>query len=154
MKNILDTKGRNNNEMKEILKLIPKVEEYIDRIVHRFVVDNFLKEYFEESFITTTYACIKNRGMHKATMEVQRTMKHCKIIWNNYYILKMDVRKYFDNIDKDILVNILKRKVTDRKLLWLLEEIIYSNCPKEERLNQSNIWLGIWDMLIMQTFIL
>lgn len=81
-------------------------------------------------------------------------MKHCKIIWNNYYILKMDVRKYFDNIDKDILVNILKRKVTDRKLLWLLEEIIYSNCPKEERLNQSNIWLGIWDMLIMQTFIL
>lgn len=105
---------------------------YIDRIVHRWVVDNFLKEYFEKSFIHHTYACIKNRGMHKACLDVQNAMKHCKIIWNNYYILKMDIRKYFDNINKDILFKILKRKISDKKLLWLLKEIIYSNCTKEE----------------------
>ena len=105
---------------------------YIDRIVHRWVVDNFLKEYFEKSFIYHTYACIKNRGMHKACLDVQKAMKHCKIIWNNYYILKMDIRKYFDNINKDILFKILKRKISDKKLLWLLKEIIYSNCTKEE----------------------
>ena len=105
---------------------------YIDRIVHRFVVDNFLKEYFEKSFIYHTYACIKNRGMHKACLDVQKAMRHCKIIWNDYYILKMDIRKYFDNINKDILFKILKRKVLDKKLLWLLQEIIYSNCTKEE----------------------
>lgn len=39
----------------------------------------------------------------------------------------MDVRKYFDNINKNILFEILKRKITDEKLLWLLKEIIYSN---------------------------
>ena len=38
---------------------------YIDRIVHRWYVDNFMKEYFIKSFITTSYACIENRGMHK-----------------------------------------------------------------------------------------
>ena len=32
---------------------------YIDRIVHRWIVDNFLKEYFEKTFISTSYACIK-----------------------------------------------------------------------------------------------
>ena len=105
---------------------------YIDRIVHRFVVDNFLKEYFEKCFIYHTYACIKNRGMHKACLDVQKAMKHCKNKWNEYYILKMDVRKYFDSINKDILFSILKRKITDKKLLWLLDEIIYSNCTKEE----------------------
>ena len=105
---------------------------YLDRIVHRWVVDNFLKEYFEKSFIFHTYACIKNRGMHKACINVQNTMKHCKRIWDNYYILKMDIRKYFDNINKDILFQILKRKITDKKLLWLLYKIIYSNCTKEE----------------------
>ncbi len=109
---------------------------YIDRIVHRWVVDNFLKQYFEKSFIFHTYACIKNRGMHKACIDVQNTMKHCKRIWDNYYILKMDIRKYFDHIDKDILFQILKRKITDKKLLWLLQEIIYSNCTKEELENQ------------------
>lgn len=105
---------------------------YIDRIVHRFVVDNFLKEYFEKSFIYHTYACIKNKGMHRACLDLQKTMKHCKNIWEEYYILKMDVRKYFDNINKDILFKILKRKIADNKLLWLLKEIIYSNCTKEE----------------------
>lgn len=39
----------------------------------------------------------------------------------------MDVKKYFDNINKDILYTILQRKIKDEKLLWLLKEIIYSN---------------------------
>lgn len=117
-----------------------KIEKsrYIDRIVHRFVVDNFLKEYFEKSFIYHTYACIQNRGMHKASLDVQKAMRHCKRIWGEYYILKMDIRKYFDNIDKDILFKILKRKITDKKLLWLLQEIIYSNCAKGKGLPIGN----------------
>ncbi len=98
----------------------------IDRIVHRFYVDNFMKPYFEKQFINTSYACIKNRGMHKACLDVQKTMKHCKNIWKNYYILKMDIRKFFDNIDKDILLKILERKIKDKKVLWLTKEIIYS----------------------------
>ena len=39
----------------------------------------------------------------------------------------MDIKKYFENINKDILYEIIKRKVSDEKLLWLLKEIIYSN---------------------------
>ncbi|MCI9039830.1 MAG: RNA-directed DNA polymerase [Clostridia bacterium] len=118
---------------------------YIDRIVHRWVVDNFLKEYFEKSFINQTYACIKNRGMHQASLDVQKAMKHCKRIWNNYYILKMDIRKYFDNIDKDILYSILNKKIKDKKLLWLLQEIIYSDCSKRksDNLKKANKGLPI-----------
>ncbi len=40
--------------------------------------------------------------MHKSAIYVQNTMKHCKIIWQEYYILKMDIAKYFDNINKKI----------------------------------------------------
>ena len=100
---------------------------YLDRIVHRWYVDNFMKEYFMKSFINTSYACIENRGMHKACLDVQNTMKHCKRIWNNYYIIKMDVSKYFQNIDKNVLYDILQRKIKDKKLLWLTREILYSN---------------------------
>ncbi len=100
---------------------------YIDRIVHRWYVDNFMKEYIMSSFIATSYACIENRGMHKACLDVQKAMKHCKRTWRNYYIIKMDVAKYFQNIDKSILYNILARKIKDKKLLWLTREILYSN---------------------------
>lgn len=110
-----------------------KVEasRYIDRVVHRWVADSFLKPYFETSFINTSYACIKNRGMHKAALDVKVAMKHCKNIWQEYYIIKMDVKKYFQNIDKDILINILKRKVKDKKLMNLLSKIIYSSNGKK-----------------------
>ena len=104
---------------------------YIDRIVHRWVVDNFLEAYFVPTFINTSYACLKKRGMHKACLDVQITMKHLERTWREYYILKMDVRKYFQNIDKDILYKILVRKIQDVKLLWLLKEIIYSNEGKK-----------------------
>ena len=108
------------------VRLIEK-SAYIDRIVHRWYVDNFMKEYFIKTFINTSYACLKDKGMHKACIDVQNTMKHCKRIWNNYYIIKMDVAKYFKNIDKTILYNILQRKIKDKKLLWLTREILYSN---------------------------
>lgn len=65
--------------------------------------------------------------MHKACLEVQRTMKHCKNIWEEYYILKMDIKKYFENINKNIVYEILQRKIKDKKVLWLTKEILYSN---------------------------
>ena len=105
-----------------------KIEKsrYIDRIVHRWVVDNFLEPAFVPQFVNTSFACLKNKGMHKACLYVQNTMKHCKNIWNEHYILKMDVSKYFDTIDKKILLKIIEKKIKDKKLLWLLNEILYA----------------------------
>ena len=42
----------------------------------------------------------EGRGMHKPCLDVHNTMKHLERTWKEYYILKMDVRKYFQNIDK------------------------------------------------------
>ena len=105
--------------------------KYIDRIVHRWIVDEFLNEYFVKTFISTTYACIKGRGMHKACLDVQKAMKHCEIIWREYYILKMDVKKYFESVDKDILYKIVSKKILDEKLLKAIKQIIYSTEGKK-----------------------
>ncbi len=99
---------------------------YTDRVVHQWYVENFIKPYFVPQFITTSYAGIENRGMHKASKDVQNAMRIAKKSWNEYYILKMDVTKYFQNIDKRILWDILKRKIKDKKLLWLTRTILLS----------------------------
>lgn len=105
-----------------------KIEKsrYIDRIVHRWLVDNFLQRAFVSQFIYSSFACIKDKGMHKAAFYVQKCMKSAKMKWGDYYILKTDVAKYFNNIDKQILLNILKRKIKDKKLIWLINEILYA----------------------------
>lgn len=105
-----------------------KIEKsrYIDRIVHRWLVDEFLIPTYVPTFINTSFACLKNKGMHMAAQYVQKAMKKAKLKWENYYILKMDVAKYFDSIDKAILLNILKRKIKDEKLMDLINKVIYS----------------------------
>ena len=107
---------------------IRKIEKskYIDRIVHRWVVDNFLEPAFVPQFIYNSYACIKGKGMHKAAIYVQNTMKHCMRIWTEYYILKMDIAKYFDNINKNILLKILEKKIKDKDLIWLIKQILFA----------------------------
>lgn len=100
--------------------------EYKDRVVHRWYVEKFIKPFFVPQFMATSYAGIEGRGMHKAPKDVQKAIRSAKSKWKNYYILKMDVTKYFQNIDKRILGEILKRKMKDKKLLWLTREILLS----------------------------
>ena len=75
--------------------------------------------------------------MHRACLYVQKTMQHCTRIWGEYYILKMDVAKYFDNINKEILLKIIQRKIKDPKIIWLIKEIIYSQ-KREKGLEIGN----------------
>ena len=107
---------------------VRKIEKskYIDRIVHRWVVDNFLEPAFVPTFMDSSFACLKGKGMHKSAIYVQNCMKKAKRKWKEYYILKMDVSKYFDSINKEILKNILKKKIKDEDLMWLIKEILYS----------------------------
>lgn len=103
-----------------------QVSRYIDRIVHRWIVDNFLDKYFMSTFISTSYACVKNKGMHNAVLDLQKAMRHCRRVWGEYYVLKMDVAKYFQNVNREILLEILERKIKDPKLLDLIYKIVYS----------------------------
>lgn len=122
---------------------VRKIEKsrYIDRIVHRWLVDNFLEPFYVPQLIHTTYACIKNRGMHRAALYVKDTMRKCKINWGEYYILKMDVAKYFDNINKKILLTILKRKIKDKDVLWLIQEILFAQ-KREKGIEIRKLYLS------------
>ena len=116
-----------------------KIEKsrYVDRIVHRWLVDNFLEPAFVPTFINKSFACLKDRGMHRAALYVRKCMKSALAKWGEYYVLKMDVAKYFDSIDKNILYKILQRKIKDEKLLWLVKEILFSQ-KREKGLEIGN----------------
>jgi hypothetical protein len=98
---------------KRLIRALP----YRDRIVHQWYVEEFIKPYFFPRFIKDTYACLDNRGSHKAVVHLQRYMRHMKVKYNDYYVLKCDVKKYFYSIDKSVLVSVLKRRIKDQKLI-------------------------------------
>ena len=78
-------------------------------------------------FIKDSYACIRDRGTHKAVDAIQKYMRMMKRKYQHYYILKCDIKKYFYTIDKNILYFIIERYISDNKLLSFTKRLIYDN---------------------------
>lgn len=93
-----------------------------DRITHHAVM-NVLESIFLSTFTKDTYSCIKKRGIHGASNSVKNSLKD---ISGTKYCLKFDIKKFYPSINHDILKKLLRKKIKDRDLLWLLDEIIDS----------------------------
>ena len=102
---------------------IYRLPYYPDRITHHAVM-NVLESVWTSIFITDTYSCIKNRGIHAAAIKLSSQLY--KDPTGTKYCLKLDIRKFYPSIDHLILKQIVRRKIKDIRLLILLDEIIDS----------------------------
>lgn len=98
---------------------------YVDRVVHQWYVEEFIKPYIVPKFIDSTFACLKERGTHKAVDEVSRQLRVFKRNYGDFWILKCDIKKFFYNIDPNILFKILKKYINDKKLLRFTHLLIF-----------------------------
>ena len=105
---------------------------YKDRIIHQWYVEEFIKPYIVPKFIPTTYACLTNKGTHKAVEEVSRQMRICQRNMGTFWILKCDIHKFFYNIHPYTLFEIMKRYISDYDLLHLTKIFIFNGDVNKE----------------------
>ncbi len=126
-------------------RLIFRLPYFPDRITHHAVM-NILEPLFVSTFTADTYSCIKRRGIHAAAYSLRRTLKD---ITGTQYCLKLDIRKFYPSVDHEILKQLLRRKIKDLDLLWLLDGIIDSadGLPIGNYLSQyfANFYLTYFD---------
>ncbi|MFA4872082.1 MAG: reverse transcriptase domain-containing protein, partial [Patescibacteria group bacterium] len=110
-----------------------------DRIVHHAVFKE-LCQIFDPSFIYHSYSSRIGKGTHLAVLNLEKALrKASKNYYQNVYILKCDIKKFFASIPHKKLLAIIKRKITDQKFLWLIEQVIDSfvspvdKIPERER---------------------
>lgn len=96
-----------------------------DRIVQQWYVEEFIKPIFVPKFIQNTYACLENRGVHKAVKKLNKYMYEYNKINSDFYVLKCDVSKFFYSINKQRLYEILNRYVKDKAFMKLTKDLIY-----------------------------
>lgn len=98
----------------------------LDRIVHHALY-RILYPIFDESFLFDSYSCRIDKGTHRA---VRRLETFTRKVSRNYtkpcFALKCDVRKFFDSVDHEILKLLIRKKVKDADVLWLLDNIVDS----------------------------
>ncbi len=122
---------------------------YKDRVVLMAICNNIIEPKFERRLIYDNVACRKQKG---TDFGIKRLEKFLHSYYREYgkegYILKCDVRKYFQSIDHEVLWNKLKRENFEEDELWILKLIIDSK-NKEAGVglpigNQTSQWFGLY----------
>lgn len=111
-----------------------------DRLLHHAIY-RILYPFFDRIFISDSFSCRLNKGTHKAINRF-RSFAH-QVSKNNArtcWVLKCDIRKFFENIDHEILMKILTDYIPDQNILWLLGQVINSFSSK------SNIGLPLGNL--------
>lgn len=131
-------------------RLVYCLPYFPDRITHHAIM-NVLEPILVSTLTRDTYSCIKGRGVYAAFNHLKTSLRDVK---STTYCLKLDIRKFYPSIDHDTLKQLLRKKIKDPNLLWLLDEIIDSapGIPIGNYLSQyfANFYLCYFDHWIKQ----
>lgn len=131
-------------------RIIFRLPYFPDRILHHAIM-NVLEPVFAACFTADTYSCIKGKGIHSAVEKLKESLSDVR---GTQYCLKMDIVKFYPNIDHAILKQLIRRKIKDDHLLWLLDGIIDSadGLPIGNYLSQyfANFYLTYFDHWIKE----
>lgn len=112
---------------KERVIIVPTMEELI--VQHNVV--NALKPMFCKGMYEHSYASLPGRGAHKGKQVIEKWIrtdaKNCK------YVLKMDIRHFFDTVPHDKLKAKLRKTIHDEKML----DLLFSNKKVLHRTRQA-----------------
>lgn len=116
-----------------------------DRIVQHAVF-NIVAPILHGSMIDDQYQAIKERGIHKCSMKIRKNIQDD---WRHtWFCLKIDVSKYFDNINRYKLYDMIKLKIKDRDTLNILYTMIF-DVPGDKGLP-----IGLFSSQILSVFYL
>ena len=130
-----------------------------DRLVHHAIY-RVLYPFFERTFIGDSYSCRLDKGTHRAINRF-RALAY-KVSQNNTrtcWVLKCDIRKFFASINHKVLLDILNEHIPDKKIMWLLEEVVKSfnngnntdiGLPLGNLTSQlfANVYMNVFDQFV------
>ena len=101
-------------------------EQIQDRIVKHTLCDEVLNPAVKNFLIYDNGASLVGKGI---AFTRKRLLTHLRRYYaqhhsNDGYILLIDFSKYYDNIRHDILMELIKKYVTDEHSLWLLQKTV------------------------------
>lgn len=111
-----------------------------DRVVHR-AIHRVLYPLFDRRFIFDSYSCRVGKGTHAGVRRVQEMIR---AVTHNYvrpgFVLKCDIRRFFDSVDHATLLGLLARRIADPAALRLVAEVVnsFSLAKIQERERESS----------------
>ncbi|MDE1810545.1 MAG: group II intron reverse transcriptase domain-containing protein [Candidatus Micrarchaeota archaeon] len=109
-----------------------------DRVVHHALC-NVIGPIFESRFIYDSFANQQGKGTHRAILRFEEFTRRVsrnagrarsgqqKLLGSGKsygYVLKADIKHYFDTVDQGILMQIISKRIKDARVIWLVGVIL------------------------------
>ena len=105
-----------------------------DRIVQQTLLD-ILQPIFDPDFHPSSYGYRPGKSCHDAISKATVFIREYQRKW----VVDMDLSKCFDKLDHEIIINSVKRKVTDGSILKLIQQFLSSGVMIGNQWEASNI---------------
>jgi retron-type reverse transcriptase len=101
-----------------------------DRVIHHAIY-NVIEPVFDKRFVHDSFANRIGKGTLNAIKRFDVFKR--KVSKNNTikcYVLKADIKSYFDTVDHEILIKLLCKRIHDGRLMWLIRIILNNHQGK------------------------
>ena len=134
---------------------IPSVD---DKLVQE-AVRMLLSAIYEDSFEDVSHGFRPNRSCHTALKQIQNRFVRCK------WFVEGDIKGFFDNIDHEIMIDILRKRIADERFLRLIRKFLNAGYMENQQLHSTysgtpqggiispilaNIYLDQFDKFILE----
>ena len=130
-----------------------------DRVVIKCFCDVVLRRKIEKKLIYDNAACRKEKGTTFAIKRLEKFLsdEYRKENNNRIFFLKCDIRKYFQSIDHEILLNLLKKINFSDDEMWMIEKLVKEQ-PNNANVglplgNQSSQWFALLYLNVIDRFV-
>ena len=103
----------------------------MDRVIQQ-AISQVLTPVFDPHFSEDSYGFRPNRSAHQAVRKVEKDIRE-----GYRYAVDIDLEKFFDTVDHDVLMNRVARRVRDKGLLRLLGKYLRAGVVVNGRLNRT-----------------
>lgn len=103
----------------------------VDRLIQQSI-NQVINPIFDKEFSNSSYGFRPGRSAHMALKQTQSYI-------NEGYkqVVDMDLEKFFDNVNHDILMNLISRKIEDKRVLKLIRKYLNSGIISKGMLVKS-----------------
>jgi RNA-directed DNA polymerase len=92
---------------------------FSDRVIHH-ALHRVIEPVLSRRFMPESFACRPGLGTHRAVLAFERGLRRHR------YVLRLDIRRYFLEVDWDILAGLVAAPIRDRAIHRLVEVILES----------------------------